>query len=60
MRSTPKCLNCTKGTYCGKNRKGEVQFSCKSSFCVFEPIVPNPFHKIIIEEYKKNGADIRR
>ena len=53
MQIKEKCEFCTKSQCVGKDNKGNLCFGCKDSYCVFDPIVENPYREQIKQEYKK-------
>lgn len=54
MQSKKKCEFCTKSEFIGKNPDGTLRFGCRQSYCIFDPIVDNPFREQLKKEYKVN------
>lgn len=52
MQIKNKCEFCTKSQCVGKNTKGNLQFGCKASYCIFDPIVENEYRNQVKTEYK--------
>lgn len=55
---TKNCINCSKASFCGEREDNKPIFTCKNPYCIFEPIVQNPYHDIIIKELN-NGKNPR-
>ena len=53
MQIKNKCEFCTKAQCVGKNAKGNLQFGCNASYCIFDPIVENEYREQLKTEYKK-------
>jgi hypothetical protein len=56
MQIKEECKNCTKSRIKSDGR-GNVVFGCQEPFCIFEPIVENPFRDGAIEAYKDGGKN---
>ena len=48
MRTTNKCVNCAKSIQYGVNSNGQISYQCKQIFCIFEPIIENPYHTEVL------------
>jgi hypothetical protein len=53
MQIKDKCEFCTKSQCVGINKDGSLKFGCKDSYCIFDPIVENPYRDMVKNEYKK-------
>lgn len=57
---TKNCINCSKSSFYGEREGNKPIFKCKSPFCIMEPIVPNIYRDIMIQEIKNVGKNIKR
>jgi hypothetical protein len=57
---TKYCKNCSKASFYGERKGNEPVFKCKSPFCIMEPIVPNIYRDIMIQEIKNVGKNTKR
>lgn len=48
MQTKSKCKNCVKAIQYGVDNSGKTIFSCKNIFCIFEPVIENPYHIISV------------
>lgn len=53
MQIKEKCEFCTKSQCLGTKANGSLKFGCGNSYCIFDPIVDNPYREQIKKEYKK-------
>ena len=50
MQTKNKCKNCANAVPYGVDSFGKIKMCCKNIFCVFEPIIENIYHTIVLED----------
>ena len=57
MQTKEKCINCTKGNLCGRDKNGKPVFGCQNAICIFDEIVSNPYRDNYIKELTNGGKN---